>query len=258
MASDLAVDLMAFVLRGNLVLAVAIVGVLMLRRPVRAAFGARSAYALWLVVPLSILALLAPARTVTLPATAVARPALVAEPASPVPPPEPSVKPSRPWPLGELLLSAWLIVALAGLAIQAERQRRFVRSLGRLRGADGLLWSDRPGVGPAVIGALAPRVVLPADFAERFSSQEQALILAHERTHLAAGDAQINAAVTGLQCLFWFNPLIHLGAAVLRIDQEIACDAAVLAPPLGCHWPASANKQLKERFTLVANHHPTR
>jgi ankyrin repeat protein len=121
---------------------------------------------------------------------------------------------------------------------------------------------------------------LPADFADRFTTEEQALILAHEKNHLATGDAQINAVVTGLQCLFWFNPFVHLGAAVLRVDQEIACDAAVLArhpktrraygeamlktqlapcsPPLGCHWPASANKQLKERFTLLAHHHADR
>jgi beta-lactamase regulating signal transducer with metallopeptidase domain len=26
----------------------------------------------------------------------------------------------------------------------------------------------------------------------------------------------------------WFNPLVHLAAAVSRLDQELACDAAVL------------------------------
>lgn len=282
MASELVIDLTLFVARANLVLAAAILVVLILRKPVRAAFGARSAYALWLVVPLSILALLVPARTITLPATGGAKSvaAAITEPASPAPTAELPPKPSRALPLGELLLGAWIVVALGGLAVQAERQRRFVRSLGRLRASDGLLWSDRPGVGPAVIGALAPRVVLPADFAQRFTPEEQALILAHERNHLAVGDAQINAVVTGLQCLFWFNPLIHLGAALLRVDQEIACDAAVLArhpktrraygeamlktqlapcaPPLGCHWPASANTQLKERFTLLAHHHANR
>jgi beta-lactamase regulating signal transducer with metallopeptidase domain len=282
MASDLAIDLMVFIARANLVLAAAILAVLILRKPVRAAFGARSAYALWLAVPLSILALLVPARTVTLPSMVAAKPVatVVAGPSSPAPPPELAPKPPRGWPLGELLLGGWVLVALGGLVIQAERQRRFVRSLGKLRASDGVLWSDQPGVGPAVIGALAPRVVLPADFALRFTAEEQALILAHEKNHLAAGDAQINAVATGLQCLFWFNPLIHLGAAVLRVDQEIACDAAVLArhpktrraygeamlktqlapcaPPLGCHWPASANKQLKERFTLLAHHHANR
>ncbi|MBO9544501.1 M56 family metallopeptidase [Caulobacter sp.] len=274
-------ELIPFLLKANLALAAAVLLVLFLRQPVRTTFGARSAYALWLVVPLSILALLIPARTITLPAPAAPKAvAAVAARGPTAPAPQPVAQPARSLPIGEAALGLWLAITLAALIIQAERQRRFVRSLGKLSAADGLFWSDRPGVGPAVIGALAPRVVLPADFAARFSPEEQALILAHERNHLAVGDAQINAAVTALQCLFWFNPLIHVGAAVLRVDQEIACDAAVLArhpkarrtygeamlktqlaacaPPLGCHWPASANKQLKERFTLLAHHHANR
>jgi beta-lactamase regulating signal transducer with metallopeptidase domain len=281
-------DLIAFLLKANLALAAAVLLVLLLRKPVRTAFGAASAYALWLVVPLSILALLIPARTVVQSIPAPANPSAVAEATqAPTPAQAPSaIKPIprqlRILPIAEIAFGLWVIVALGGLAIQAERQRRFVRSLGKLTATNEkrLLWSDRPGVGPAVIGALAPRVVLPADFAEQFTPEEQALILAHEKNHLAVGDAQINAVVTALQCLFWFNPMIHLGAAALRVDQEIACDAAVLArhpktrraygeamlktqlaacaPPLGCHWPASANKQLKERFTMLGHHHSNR
>lgn len=281
-------DLILFLAKANLALAAAVLLVLALRKPVRAAFGARSAYALWLIVPLSILALLIPARTVVLPAPVVAgTPVATARadgPSSPTTTPPPPSIPSqlRALPIAKIVLGLWAVVAFAGLVVQAERQRRFVRSLGRLSVTDdaSLLLAERPGVGPAVIGALAPCVVLPADFAERFTPEEQALIIAHERNHLAVGDAQINAVVTGLRCLFWVNPLVHLGAAVLRIDQEIACDAAVLArhpktrraygeamlktqlaafaPPLGCHWPASANNQLKERFTLLTRHHAHR
>lgn len=275
----MASELLPVLLKANLALAGAVFLVLALRRPVRAAFGARSAYALWLVVPLSVLALLIPARTVVVPFEPVAASPVVQAPATPLPVTGPP-RVQTPLPWAEIALGFWALVALGGLAIQAERQRRFVRSLGRLSAADGLLWSERPGVGPAVIGALAPRVVLPADFTQRFTAQEQALILAHEQNHLAVGDAQINAVVTAFQCLFWFNPMIHWGASALRIDQEIACDAAVLArhpktrraygeamlktqlapfaPPLGCHWPASANPQLKERFTMLSRHHAHR
>lgn len=270
----MASELLPFLLKANLTLAAAVLLVLALRKPVRAAFGARSAYALWLVVPLSILALLIPARTITLPAPVATKSVAVAQaPAPAVTALKPVPKPMRILPIAEIALGLWLAVTLGALAIQAERQRRFVRSLGKLSATDGLFWSDRPGVGPAVIGALAPRVVLPADFAARFSPEEQALILAHEQNHLAVGDAQINAAVTALQCLFWFNPLIHLGAAVLRVDQEIACDAAVverhpdaarlyaqtllgsaltpLSAPFGCHWPAVGVHPLKERLTML-------
>lgn len=274
-------DILLFLAKANLALAAAVLLVLVLRRPVRKAFGARNAYALWLIAPLSILALLIPARSIVLPppSPTVSAPAVAASPAQSVAPATSlQAAPAAAIPIGEITLGLWLIVAFGGVILQVERQRRFVRSLGVLTftGDARLVRSDRPGVGPAVIGALTPCVVLPADFDQQYTAEEQALILAHERNHLAVGDAQINAVVTALQCLFWFNPLVHLGAAALRIDQEIACDAAVLArhpktrraygeamlktqlaacaPPLGCHWPASANKQLKERFTMLTHH----
>lgn len=274
-------DILLFLAKANLALAAAVLLVLVLRRPVRKAFGARNAYALWLIAPLSILALLIPARSIVLPppSPTVSAPAVAASPAQSVAPATSlQAAPAAAIPIGEIALGLWLIVAFGGVILQVERQRRFVRSLGvlTLTGDARLVRSDRPGVGPAVIGALTPCVVLPADFDQQYTAEEQALILAHERNHLAVGDAQINAVVTALQCLFWFNPFVHLGAAALRIDQEIACDAAVLArhpktrraygeamlktqlaacaPPLGCHWPASANKQLKERFTMLTHH----
>jgi beta-lactamase regulating signal transducer with metallopeptidase domain len=277
----MAYDLILFIGRINLALAAAVLLVLVVRKPVRTFCGARSAYALWLIAPLSMLALLLPARTVHLAAPArivsIANDAVSSFGSTKTPA---DLGPDQPTlsnlPFSELLLGIWIFIGLARLYVQAERQRRFVQSLGNLSIGDGVLWSDRPGVGPAVVGAFHPRIVVPVDFAERFTREEQALILAHERTHLSVGDARINALVAVILCVFWFNPLAFLGAAALRIDQEIACDAAVLArhprtrraygeamlktqlapviPPLGCHWPASANHQLKERFTLLATH----
>ena len=45
-------DVLIFVGEANLALAAAVLLVLALRRPVRKTFGARNAYALWLIVPL--------------------------------------------------------------------------------------------------------------------------------------------------------------------------------------------------------------
>jgi beta-lactamase regulating signal transducer with metallopeptidase domain/ankyrin repeat protein len=279
----MASDLLTFLLRANLALAAAVLLVLILRRPVRAAFGAGAAYGLWLITPLAVVAVLLPGRVITV--TAPTPAAIASTPPTPTPTPEPRPTPApgfeapppvTPHHLRDSLAITWALIALLAIGVQAERQRRFLKSLGRLRGEADLLHAEHAGVGPAVIGALLPRVVLPADFALRFTPEEQALILAHERNHLRTGDAQINALTTALQCVFWFNPLVHLGARLMRIDQEIACDAAVLtrfpvarraygeamlktqlaphAPPLGCHWPASANKQLKERFVMLKQH----
>ena len=277
----MASDILALLLRANLAIGAAVLLVLILRRPVRSLFGARAAYGLWLIAPLAVIAVLLPARTITIQApiaplsvTAVAHTtAAVPAAAMPEAATRQRVETHR---VRDSLVVVWGLIALLAIGIQAERQRRFLKSLGRLRGDKDLFHAEHAGVGPAVIGALSPRVVLPADFALRFTPEEQALILAHERNHLSTGDAQINALTIAVQCLFWFNPLVHIGANRLRIDQEIACDAAVLtrhpiarrtygeamlktqlaphAPPLGCHWPASANKQLKERFVMLKQH----
>jgi beta-lactamase regulating signal transducer with metallopeptidase domain len=58
-------DLLAFLLRANLALAAAVMLALVLRKPVRAAFGARAAYGLWLIAPLAVIAMLLPARVIS-------------------------------------------------------------------------------------------------------------------------------------------------------------------------------------------------
>jgi beta-lactamase regulating signal transducer with metallopeptidase domain len=77
-----------------------------------------------------------------------------------------------------------------------------------------------------------------------------------------------------LQCLAWFNPLVHLAAHLARLDQELACDAAVLrrhpkaralyaktllktqlagaALPLGCYWTARGRHPLEVRVAQLA------
>jgi len=155
-----------------------------------------------------------------------------------------------------------------------SRQARFTAGLGRLTRGDGGTWrAEHPGAGPAVVGVLRPRIVTPADFEARFAAKERGLILAHESVHLRRGDARVNALAAAGQCLGWFNPLVHLAAHRMRIDQELACDATVLgeapahrrlyaevllktqlasqALPLGCHWPPTSDHPLKERIAML-------
>ncbi len=63
-ASDLVMRLLGV----NAAAALAILAILALRKPVRAAAGARTAYALWLIVPTVMLACLLPPRIVLVPA----------------------------------------------------------------------------------------------------------------------------------------------------------------------------------------------
>src|SRR4029077_12446784 len=131
---------------------------------------------------------------------------------------------------------------------------------------------------PALVGAIRPRIVLPADFEQRYDGRERELILAHERTHRARGDAQANALAALLRCVFWFNPLVYFAASRFRFDQELACDAAVISRfpearrsyadamlktqlavlglPVGCHWQSS--HPLKERIAMLKKPLPGR
>ncbi|MBY0565892.1 MAG: M56 family metallopeptidase [Hyphomonadaceae bacterium] len=263
-------------LRANVALAAGIALVMVLRPIVRKRFGARIGYALWLL-PLAATAMcFAPARVehvVLEPITATAdlgSPGIVtsAEAAATQPP---------------YLLWAWIAGAIVSVVVLAMRQARFTMALGRLSKRDDLGRHVRAAEscehGPAVIGVLRPIIVTPADFEQRFDAEERRIVLAHERAHLAQGDPWINALVVLLQCVNWFNPFVHIGARALRIDQELACDATVLAQsdglrrryaeailkthiaaavPIGCSWPPSDLNALKERISMLKRNLPSR
>jgi beta-lactamase regulating signal transducer with metallopeptidase domain len=275
----------------NLAAGAAILLVIALRKPARATFGAGLTYGLWLLVPLAALASLLPPRIVEIvrPAPDIAmplplEPALAANAApvyqpveaaaaaprtaivrQPLPPIAPASPPLDPWTIATLV---WLAGAVVTLAWQLRNQSRFM--------ADA-----RAGfAGPAVAGLFRPRIITPADFEDRFEPSEREVVLAHETIHLDRNDARINAAVALARSICWFNPLIHLAAHLMRIDQELACDAAVVARyprarsaygtallkaelaarplPLGCYWPARSEHPLTERIEMLKRTIPGR
>jgi TonB family protein len=273
-------ELMSGLVKANLAAAAAIVVVLLARRAVRARFGARAAYALWAAPLIAGVAVLLPhpARQAPLPPV-MAQAAAVADvfdaSATPV-----EVAPARAaLDPAQVAFGVWLAGALAAAGLLGFHQARFVASLGRVSRAGGRLRrAERSGVGPALVGWIRPWIVTPADFEARFAEGERALILAHEEVHLARGDAGVNALACALQTACWFNPLAHLAARAMRIDQELACDAAVIDRfpgarrayaelllktqiaaqplPLGCHWPAPSRvfwgaHPLKERIAML-------
>lgn len=276
----MAADVLALLIKTNLAAAAAIITVLALRRMTRRAFGARVAYALWLAVPLAVGASLLPARVVVLPYVAPLQP--TADVAGSYVPTGVIASTAAPSPLidNAAVIALWLAGAAVSFAFLAWSQSRFMKSLGGVEREGQFLRARACGAGPAVVGALVPRIVLPADFETRYEPAEQKVVLAHEAAHLAAGDAGVNALIALAQCLFWFNPLIHLAARTVRVDQELACDAAVLcaypqmrrpyaeallktqiaaAPlPLGCYWPAGASNPLKERIAMLTLQSPSR
>jgi len=264
----------------NLAAAVAVALVLGARGLVRRAFGARAAYGLWSAPLLAAAAALIPHPQIETPLSPLVVSAGLAADAFVASAPASAHGPD----LASLMLLVWATGALVVGGLLLRRQARFVSSLGRLEPVAGSVLrrfrAERTGVGPAVVGVLRPRIVTPADFEILFGEAERTLILAHETAHLRTGDATINALVCVAQCLGWFNPLVHVAARLLRVDQELACDAAVIGAfprerrtyaelllktqlfaqplPLGCHWPASAPHPLKQRIAMLKSPLPGR
>jgi TonB family protein len=257
-------DLFRWLLESTCTSSAAIVLVLLLRRPLRAAFGANAAYVLWSLLPLAVLAASLPARVVRVLASEAA--VMVGAGA-----PEGSAPLSVGAGAAAWLLWAWLAGAIAFALWQAAVQRRFHRSLGVVQdGVDGHLRAECSAGLPAVIG-LRAKIVLPADFEVRYSVDERELILAHERIHLARRDVLGNALLATLRCVYWFNPLLWIAVDRFRRDQELACDETVVArhpharraygeamvktqlsampAPLACHW--FGGHPLKERIAML-------
>lgn len=177
------------------------------------------------------------------------------------------------WPL--LLLTVWLLGAVAVACVSWRAQRRFELALGVLQPRTDGSWqaSGDPGL-PALVGLWQPRIVVSPDFEQRFSPAEQALILRHEHSHRRHGDPWANAALAVLRCVFWFHPLLPWAARRFLRDQELACDARTVDPhpalrrlyanallkaqlvhpvaPMACHW--RSQPMLKERIAMLKEH----
>jgi beta-lactamase regulating signal transducer with metallopeptidase domain len=259
-------DALTLLLQLNLAAAAAIIVVMALRLPTQRLFGARVAYGLWALVPLSAAAMLTPARTVTVVQAQAWAQTAWAAPATAKPSGVLATQPAVDWPL--IAGGLWLAGCLLSLAWLAWRQDQFTQAMREGR------------AGPAVVGVLRPRIVIPADFANRYTANEQRMVLTHEQSHIARHDSRTNAAVALACCVGWFNPLLYLLAHYLRIDQEFACDARVAAAypkarrtyaeamlktqlalrplPLGCYWPARAPHPLAQRIDLLSRAQPSR
>lgn len=82
---------------------------------------------------------------------------------------------------------------------------------------------DRVGT-PFIFGLFRPHIYLPSDTSEG----DAALILTHERTHIARLDHIWKPLGFLLLSLYWFNPILWVAYIMLCRDIEIACDEKVL------------------------------
>lgn len=254
---------------------------LLLRWQFRHFFGPESAFQLWALPLLAILAS-------QLPHSAAAEPShlptvvFVITSATHALPSAVENSASLDWRLVGTAL--WLIGVIVSLCLATSAQWHY-RS--RLKGAVPVtdrvgrwpvLLAETPDIGPALVGAWRARIVLPSDFAHRYEASEQLLILAHETEHARRGGGIWCLLSQAVAACFWFHPLAWWGIRALRHDQELACDAAVLRThgdqrrvyanallktqssalslPVGCAW--SPRHPITERIAMLKMRAPGR
>jgi bla regulator protein BlaR1 len=202
--------------------------VLLLRHPVRQAFGAKAAYLLWLA---PLLRLIVPPLPIAVPDVSYyletsaggALPAAIAS-----------------TPSGSTFFAALIAIWLAGATIflvtHIARYQQFLRhALSSARPvaepaiADAAVLESATVSGPAATGLIVRRIFVPDNFADRFAPEQRTLALAHEALHHRRGDLWASAAALIVLALHWWNPLAYLAHRAFRSDLEAACDADLIA-----------------------------
>ncbi len=232
---------MSWLVSNAMIASLLILVVLLIRRPVAQLFGARAAYALWL----------APALRLVLP-----------------PLPQPIVAASSggeavSWVLETgrtvaetttafpLLWLVWAIGFCMMLAVRLVAHHRFLnRALaeGRPYPAPDIrydLVATSAVDGPVATGLIHPLILVPQDFATRFTPKQQHFALWHEQLHHRRGDLWAAAAALNVTAILWFNPFAHLALGAFRRDMESACDASLLTTAGRAAAPAYAETILR-------------
>ena len=78
---------------------------------------------------------------------------------------------------------------------------------------------------PATIGWLRPIIILPIDW-RNWSELERRVVLSHEIAHIARRDYATWVAAQFAVVVHFYHPIIHWLADRLRLEQELAADAA--------------------------------
>ena len=122
------------------------------------------------------------------------------------------------------LAIVWL-VGIAGMllytAISYFKVKRKIGTAVLLR--DNIFQSENV-VSPFVLGIIKPKIYLPFNMNE----QDMSHVIAHEQAHIRRKDHWWKPFGFLLLALYWFNPFMWIGYALLCRDIELACDEKVV------------------------------
>jgi beta-lactamase regulating signal transducer with metallopeptidase domain len=127
------------------------------------------------------------------------------------------------------LVAGWAamsVLALATLAIGWMQLRRRLGSAVKdeIGGVNVTVSDD---VGPAVVGIVRPRIVVPR-WLQQQDAETQGIVIAHEREHLRAQDIRVLGGALLVAVLLPWNLPVWWQLRRLRFAMEVDCDARVL------------------------------
>lgn len=126
------------------------------------------------------------------------------------------------WAAGSVCVGGWFLFINLSCAHTLRRRRQF---LFRHEGLD--VYAAEGLRSPCIFGLPRPAVYLPPAVAGDVEARRH--VLAHETAHYRRGD-HIWALLRGLcLALYWWDPIVWLGAAAARSDCELACDERAIA-----------------------------
>jgi hypothetical protein len=130
---------------------------------------------------------------------------------------------------GTWLGLGWLALSLGFLGVGTATVLRYraARRMWPVLEVSGTRVRVAPTVGPAVLGLLRPEIVVP-EWLMRSSTEEQRLVILHEREHLDARDPLVLATGCVAAVLLPWNPIAWWMLLRLRVAVEVDCDARVL------------------------------
>ncbi|WP_370335739.1 M23/M56 family metallopeptidase [Parvularcula marina] len=148
----------------------------------------------------------------------------------------------------------WATLILFYLAGAALGLGRFARGYVRMReilrhsiGRDAVGDVRLTGAPVSPFATPCGRVILPSAYSKTASEEETALIIAHERAHIARRDPFWFLILAAADAVFWFNPFIRVQTSHCRLAAELDCDARVLgaAPQMRKAYAATLIRVLK-------------
>jgi TonB family protein len=138
---------------------------------------------------------------------------------------------ARIWWTGMFAVIGWQLTGMILLRVRGKKSytvpmlQDLCRSMGITRAVR--VYTSSKARMPMTWGVIQPSIILP-DEAVTWTEDRLRVVLLHELAHVARFDFLTQLAASAACALYWYNPLVWLGAAAMRKEREKACDDVVL------------------------------